>query len=143
MYGDRTITHSKLFYGDVCGPCSYTERPSRAPRQTGRARSLSSSVIFGVFMRRSQRSRQPSTTVLILEIWQSQRHCEYGLENIFCPYCNCNSQHVVQPTSLEQGKQARCCRRAHPRGCVILPFTADATRTAEQLLYLQRKQAWA
>lgn len=143
MYGDRTITHSKLFYGDICGPYSYTERPSRAPRQTGRARSISSCVIFGVFMRRSQRSRQPSTIVLILEIWQSQRHCEYGFENIRCPYRSCISQHVVRPTSLKQGKQARCCRSAHLRGCVILPFTANATRTAEQLLYPQRKQPWA
>lgn len=140
---DRTITHSKLFYGDICGPCSYTERLSRAPRKTGRARSISSCVIFGGFMLRSQRSQQPSTIVLILEIWQSQQHCEYGLENISCPYCNCISQHVVRPTSLEQGKQARCCRSAHLRGCVTLPFTANATRAAEQLLYLQRKQPWA
>jgi hypothetical protein len=44
---------------------------------------------------------------------------------------------------LEQGKQARCCRSAHLRGCVTLPFTANATRAAEQLLYLQRKQPWA
>jgi hypothetical protein len=95
----------ELFYDDLYGPCRSTRRPANAPSQTGRARSLLLCEIYSISMRRSQRSWQLSTIMLIWTIRQSQPYYEYGLGSTSCPSRNCVPHRTAQTVSVEKREQ--------------------------------------
>lgn len=122
----------ELFYDDICGACRFTERSYNAHGWNGQTGSCLFCEIYGTSSRRSQ--WKLATIILIGAFWRSQRYRKYGLESVRCPSFSCIS------TSLEQGDSA--CRRRSVHSCVcnILLVTTIATRPAELLLCLQRKQ---